>query len=60
MVVNSCVNGEMNGEAITQHTESTADIVCLTQLCYVPAAVLHESDAVFLLYHYQAVFMLQC
>lgn len=60
MVVHSCVNGEMNGEAIKQHRESTADIVCLTQLCYVPAAMLHESDGVLLLYHYHAVFTVRC
>lgn len=36
MAVHSCVNGKMNGEAIKQHAEGAADIVCLTQTCYVP------------------------
>ncbi|KAG7497297.1 hypothetical protein JOB18_035006 [Solea senegalensis] len=38
----------MNGEAIKteRHRRSSADTVRCTQLCYVPAALLHDSEVV--------------
>ena len=51
--MHSYVNGEMNGEAIKQHTEKAQLTLYVLPS---PAAMLHESDGVFLLYHYQSVF----
>lgn len=53
MVVHSCVNGKMNGPSYkTTHREITADIVCLSQPRYVPAALLHESDGAFFFFFF--------